>query len=103
MEYGWDRLFLYLLTLGVIIKLSMLFNTTGYMASQGLKTENAMVTPMPLTSFYWMMLSEDKDNFYVGYKSLFYEFDASDVDTIAKKRSDLNKVKWPDKDYSRLH
>lgn len=90
---------LYLLW-GVIIKLSILFNTTDYMASQGLKTENAMVTPMPLTSFYWMMLSEDKDNYYVGYKSLFYDFAPDQTDTIPKRKEDLDRIKWPDKNYS---
>ena len=85
---------------GVVVKLTILNSSPAYFEKAGISSRNHMVTPMPLTSFYWMMLSEDDRNYYVGYKSLFYKFDANDVDTIAKKRSDLNKVKWPDKDYT---
>jgi inner membrane protein len=85
---------------GVVIKLSMLWNANSYLAENGLKTRNAMVTPMPLTSFYWMMLAEDDQNYYVGYKSLFYPFQPSDTDTISKNKSLLDQVKWPNKNYS---
>jgi hypothetical protein len=47
-----------------------------------------------------MMLSEDKDNFYVGYKSLFYEFDPVQTDTIPKRKEALDEIKWKDKNYS---
>jgi len=85
---------------GLIVKLVILSNATGYFKQQGTETRNAMVTPMPFTSFYWMMLAEDKKNYYVGYKSLFYSFNPSDIDTIPKNHLLLNKVKWPEENYS---
>ena len=85
---------------GVIVKLFILSNSTGYFAENGLKTSNPMVTPMPLTSFYWMVLTEDKHNYYVGYKSIFYSFNPSDVDTIQKDKVTLKTLKWPGKNYS---
>jgi inner membrane protein len=90
---------LYLLW-GVVIKLYLLFNTEGYFAENKMHAENAMVTPMPLTSFYWMMLAEDEQNYYVGYKSLFYQFEPKDIDTIPKQQHALDSIKWTGKNYS---
>lgn len=86
---------------GVVIKLTLLWNAHNFMAESGLKTRNAMVTPMPLTSFYWMMLAEDDTHYYVGYKSLFYPFKASDTDTIPKNKQPLNEIKWKGKNYTK--
>lgn len=85
---------------GIIIKLTVLSNSTEYFSSNGLKTRNSMVTPMPLTSFYWMILAEDDTNYYIGYKSLFYDFNKNDIDTIRKDRKLFNQLRWPDKDYT---
>ena len=85
---------------GVIVKLFILSNSTGYLADNGLKTKNPMVTPMPLTSFYWMVLTEDENNYYVGYKSIFYSFNPADVDTIQKDKATLRNLKWSGKNYS---
>jgi inner membrane protein len=85
---------------GVVVKLFILGNATNYFAENDLQTRNAMVTPMPLTSFYWMMLAEDDTNYYVGYKSLFYEFEPGDIDTVPKRKKALMDLKWSGKDYS---
>lgn len=85
---------------GVIIKLFILGNANTYFAENDLNTRNAMVTPMPLTSFYWMMLAEDDTNYYVGYKSLFYTFDPKDIDTVPKRKQALQNLTWPGKNYS---
>jgi inner membrane protein len=85
---------------GVIVKLIILSNSTDYFAVNNLKTRNAMVTPMPLTSFYWMVLMEDNENYYVGYKSLFYNFKASDIDTLPKIKKPIENLKWVGKNYS---
>lgn len=85
---------------GVIVKLTILSSSTEYFAMNGLKTKNAMVTPMPLTSFYWMILAEDQTNYYVGYKSLFYEFKTKDIDTVPKNKQPLILLKWHGKNYS---
>lgn len=85
---------------GVIVKLTVLTNSTEYFETNGLKTRNSMVTPMPLTSFYWMVLAEDDKNYYFGYKSLFYSFNVADIDTIPKNFELLNNLKWPKKNYT---
>jgi inner membrane protein len=86
---------------GVIVKLTILSDSKTYFSENGLKTRNAMVTPMPLTSFYWMVLVEDKTNYYVGYKSIFYPFNPNDIDTIAKHKMPLNTLKWPETNYTK--
>jgi inner membrane protein len=86
---------------GVIVKLVILSNATGYFESNNLKTTNAMVTPMPFTSFYWMVLVEDDENYYVGYKSLFYEFNPRDIDTVKKDKTSLYNLKWQGPNYAK--
>jgi inner membrane protein len=85
---------------GVIVKLFILSNSTTYFEESKLQTRNAMVTPMPLTSFYWMVLAEDDKNYYVGYKSIFYPFKGSDIDTVPKQKRELYTLKWKEKNYS---
>lgn len=85
---------------GVIVKLTILSNSESYFEKAGHEVNTAMVTPMPLTSFYWMILSEDKTNYYVGYKSLFYDFSKSDIDTIPKHKEELDSLIWNGVDYS---
>jgi len=89
------------LLFGVIIKLIVLNNANAYFAESQLKTRNAMVAPMPFTSFYWMMLAEDDENYYVAYKSIFYAFQPNEVDTIPKQQNELYQLKWPNKNYSK--
>jgi len=86
---------------GVVVKLFILSNATTYFAENGMKTSNPMVTPMPLTSFYWMVLTEDEKNYYVGYKSIFYEFDPTQIDTIQKDKTSLYKLRWKGKNYAK--
>ena len=88
---------------GVVVKLTILSNSDFYFArdKSGNSPTTQMVTPMPLTSFYWLMLAEDDENFYIGYKSLFYPFDAHEVDTIPKNQEPLAQLKWNGKSYSK--
>ncbi len=85
----------------VVAKLFILYKSDDYFSEAGLNTKNTMVTPMPLTSFYWLMLTEDEKNFYVAYKSYFYKFDASDIDTIPKHQQELDRLKWQGKNYAK--
>lgn len=87
---------------GVIVKLTILSSSNGYFKSQhiGTDTKTQMVTPMPLTSFYWMMLAEDDSTYFIGYKSIFYPFDPSQVDSVPKRKEALQKMKWEGKSYS---
>lgn len=92
---------LYLLW-GVIVKLSIHYNSEEYFASAGIKTqsEQTVTSPMPFTSFYWMMLTQDKDNYYIGYKSLYYDFNTVDIQVIKKNSHLLDSLKWKGKDYT---
>jgi len=83
---------------GVIVKLAILSNAPSYFEKHDIKTTNAMVTPMPLTSFYWLIVSEDKEHYYVGYKSLFADFKKKDIQVIPKNHKILQRLKWPGKD-----
>ena len=85
---------------GVIVKLYILNYSTDYFSKANYSTENEMVTPMPLTGFYWMMLGEDKANYYVGYKSIFKDFQPKDIDVIPKNQLKLDSLVWKDIDYS---
>jgi inner membrane protein len=88
------------LILGVVVKLFILSNSTNYFSEAKYNTENEMVTPMPLTSFYWMILGEDKENYYVGYKSIFKSFQPKDIDVIPKNQMKLDSLVWKDVDYT---
>jgi inner membrane protein len=85
---------------GVVVKLFILSNSTNYFSEAKYNTENEMVTPMPLTSFYWMILGEDKENYYVGYKSIFKSFQPKDIDVIPKNQMKLDSLVWKDVDYT---
>lgn len=88
------------LVYGLIIKTVILNKSEEYFRKADHNVKIDMVTPMPLTSFYWMILTEDKDNYYIGYKSLFYDFDPKDIDTIMRRKNDLYELKWAGENYS---
>lgn len=83
------------------VKLTILHKSDAYFARAGIKGNRTMVTPMPFTSFYWMMLSEDATQYHVAYKSIFYEFDSTNITTIPKKHEALNALKWKGKNYAK--
>ena len=85
---------------GIVIKLFILYSTDDYFARENYNLKNKMVTPMPLTSFYWMILGEDDANFYIGYKSIFKPFQAKDIEIIPKNQMKLDSLEWMGKDYS---
>ncbi len=82
------------------VKVIILNQSESYFQSAGIDGSNNLVTPMPFTSFYWMMVTEDKDNFYVGYKSIFYPFDKNDVEELPKNHALLDSAKWSDNNYA---
>lgn len=92
---------LYLLW-GVVVKLSILNKSDQYFESAGLQGKNTIVTPMPFTSFYWMMLTESDSSFYIGYKSLFYDFNPNEIEIIPKNHKELDDLKWKGKNYGNV-
>lgn len=86
---------------GVIVKLTILNNTDNYFKSAGLTSKNTIVTPMPFTSFYWMMLTESDSNYYIGYKSIFYDFNPNDIEIIPKNHHYLEELQWNGPNYGK--
>lgn len=84
---------LYLLW-GVIVKLCILNQAPGYFEKADIHPNSVIVTPMPLTSFYWGIIAEDDSNNYVGYKSLFADFKTNEIETIPKNHGLLNEINW---------
>ncbi|MNJ90776.1 hypothetical protein D3C87_84130 [compost metagenome] len=79
---------------GVVVKWIIYSNTDAYFEQADIHPKRAMVTPMPLTSFYWDLIVEDDSNYYVGYKSLFAPFDPEQIETIPKRHDLLKNVNW---------
>lgn len=86
---------------GVIVKLTILNQSDTYFQASNIQvqSEKTMAGPMPLTSFYWMFMGEDKENFYIGYKSLFGKYQPSDLEVIPKNHSLFEAVTFKGKDY----
>lgn len=80
-------------------KLIILNRSDDYFAQAGIKAENTIVTPMPFTSFYWMLLTEDQENYYVGYKSILYPFKSDDINIVPKNKKLLKEFDWAHFDY----
>lgn len=81
---------------GVIVKLVLLGNVSNYFQDEKLNAGNTVVTPMPLTSFYWQLIGQDENNYYVGYKSLFSPFRPEDVEVIPKNHQLFDSLSWND-------
>jgi inner membrane protein len=84
---------LYLLW-GVGVKLFVYSNTNSYFEQANIHPKRAMVTPMPLTSFYWDLIVEDDSNYYIGYKSLFAPFDPKQLEVFPKNHHLLKNLRW---------
>jgi inner membrane protein len=85
---------------GVCIKLLILQQSPVFFRGYQANHSRTIVTPMPLTSFYWMILTEDQKNYYVGYKSLFGDFHPEQIDTVPKNKHLLKQLKWKDENYT---
>lgn len=79
---------------GVVVKLIVYSNTDTYFEQADIHPKRAMVTPMPLTSFYWDLIVEDDSNYYIGYKSLFAPFDPKQIEIIPKNHHLLQDIDW---------
>ncbi|TSJ41233.1 metal-dependent hydrolase [Fluviicola chungangensis] len=87
---------LYLLW-GVGIKLFVYSKTDSYFEQAAIHPKRAMVTPMPLTSFYWDLIVEDDSCYYIGYKSLFAPFDPKQIEVLPKNHQLLKNIRWQGK------
>lgn len=83
---------------GVVLKLFFLSNATHYFEKEGITVKEPMVTPMPLTSFYWEFIAQDDSNYYVGYKSIFGGFSTKkEIEVVPKNHQLLSDLKWKEK------
>lgn len=79
---------------GIAVKLTLLNKSDDYFAQDHIRVTKTMVTPMPLTSFYWLMVGEDKYHYHVGYKSLFGNFRRQELQHIRKNHQLLKGLTW---------
>ena len=93
---------LYLLW-GVCIKLFILSDAKSLMRpGYENKIKTVVVKPMPLTTFYWSILTEEEDQYRIGYKSLFYEFEEKDIESIPKENTiSISDLKWKGENYNK--
>ena len=85
---------------GVIIKLTVLAHTDKVFSKENISVSRNMVTPMPLTSFYWYTLGEDDSTFYVYYTSLFNTKNPI-IERIPKGKFRLDNFNWLGENYSK--
>jgi inner membrane protein len=82
---------LYLLW-GVIIKLWILNDAPKYF--EGRNVKQIMVTPMPLTSFYWQITAETDSAYITKYKSIFSDHLSGSGDYRPKNHHLLKQIDW---------
>lgn len=84
---------------GVIVKMLILNTSPEYFKDYSIAENKTIVTPMPFTSFYWMIVAEDDSMHYVGYKSIFYPFNNNSIDTLKKNHDVLETLDWRGEDH----
>ena len=84
---------------GVVVKLILLSQTHAVFSNENISVNRSMVTPMPLTSFYWYTLGEDDSTYYVYYTSIF-NGGAKKIERIPKGNIRLENLKWKDVNYT---
>ena len=85
---------------GVVIKLTVLAQTDKVFSKENISVSRSMVTPMPLTSFYWYVLGEDDSTFYVYYSSLF-NIKNTPIECFPKGKWRLDNITWQGENYSK--
>ncbi len=85
--YSTSYLFLLL-----IIKIFVYQDTKTYFKNENISQQNIMITPMPLTGFYWLVESQTKDSVFVTYKSIFHDFDSHEMQKFSKNNQNLNSI-----------
>jgi len=79
---------------GVIAKYTIENKADTYFAQSGVSVDRKMVSAMPATTFYWTIIGENRENYYVTYKSVFGEYKATDLEIIPKNHQLLDELKW---------
>lgn len=82
------------LLFGVIVKLIILNSASSYMEKSGFHASKVMVTPMPLTSFYWTIIAEGDSSYCIGYTSIFSDFDPKRTEVFPKNHELLREIDW---------
>lgn len=79
---------------GLFAQYTVSKHTNEYFAQANIKVNRTIVSAMPLTTFYWAIIAEGDDNYYITYKSIFGEFKQSDLEVIPKNHQLLKELKW---------
>ncbi len=86
---------LYLLW-GVCVKLVILKESDVFFKENGLTVGRRIVTPMPLTSFYWMIIGEGKNDYYILHHSIFSDKTPRELITIPANKALMDDFNWPE-------
>ncbi len=79
---------------GLYAQHSVSKHTDEYFSKSGIKVNRTLVSAMPGTTFYWMIIGESNENYYVNYKSVFGSYKPEDLEIIPKNHHLLNEIKW---------
>jgi inner membrane protein len=79
---------------GLIAQYSVSKRTDEYFAQSEVTVDRTIVSAMPATTFYWMILGESAENYYINYKSIFGEYKPEDLEVIPKNHGLLEELKW---------
>lgn len=79
---------------GLIAQYSVEKNVDAYFSQSGVTASNKIVSAMPATTFYWMIIGESKENYYINYKSVFGNYNPEDLEIIPKNHNLLDELKW---------
>lgn len=79
---------------GLIAQYSVYKHTDEYFAASGVMVKRTVVTAMPATTFYWAIIGEGDENYYVNYKSVFGKYKPGDLEVVPKNHWLLDELKW---------
>jgi len=86
---------LYLLW-GFCVQRSILHKSQCYFSTMNIDVQRTYVTAMPATTFYWEIVGEGRENYYITYKSIFGKHQHNDLEIIPKNHHLLKQIKWSD-------
>jgi inner membrane protein len=79
---------------GVLVQATIRQHSDDYFAQSNVKVDRTYIAAMPLTTFYWMILGENKDAYYLTYKSIFAHYNSDDLIRIEKNHQLLQELTW---------
>lgn len=80
------------LIFSIINKEKITHQAVNQLKSQGLSYNRLITTPTPLTNFYWAVVAENENGFYVGYLRNFSDSDKVNFRFIPRNDEYINNI-----------